>query len=108
MISLTMLSVFSQCLIIKQSIEGFIGQSILGILGECKGDEEKKQTMLVYMDEKWFWIVVKRRHNKQIVSLGTQPIAHKTHHTSHIHKVLGRATSEFLPVDKDIEKGAGQ
>ena len=66
---------------------------------------KKKQMMLVHMDEKWFWVVVKRRHNKQIVSLGIQPIAHKTHHTSHMHKVLGIATSGFLPVDNDIEKG---
>ena len=61
--------------------------------------------MLVHMDEKWFWSVVKRRHNKQIVSLKIRPIAHKTHHTSHMHKVLGIVTSRFLPVDNDIEKG---
>ena len=57
------------------------------------------------MDEKWFLAVVKRRHNKQIVSLGIQPIAHKTHHTSHMHKVLGITTSSFLRVDNDIKKG---
>ena len=42
---------------------------------------------------------------KKIVSLGIQPITHKTHHTSHMHKVLGIATSGFLPGDNDIEKG---
>ena len=42
---------------------------------------------------------------KKIVSLGIRPIAYKTHHTSHMHKVLGIATSRFLPVDNDIEKG---
>ena len=50
------------------------------------------------------WVDVNRRHNKKIVSLGIQPIAHKTHHTSHMHKVLGIVTSGFLPVDNDIEK----
>jgi len=60
--------------------------------------------MLVHMDEKWFWSVVKRRHNKQIVSLGIRPIAHKNHHISHMHKVLGIATTRFLPIDNDIEK----
>ena len=82
-----------------------MGNIILGVLGEYKGDEGKKQMMLVHMDEKWFWTVVKRRHNKNIASLGIQPVAHKTHHTSHIHKVLEIATSRFLPVDNDIEKG---
>ena len=68
----------------------------------AKAMKKKKQIMLVHMDEKRFWSVVKRRHNKEIVSLGIQPIAHKTHHTSHIYKVLGIATSDFLPVDSDI------
>ena len=81
-----------------------MGESILGVLEECKGDEKKKQKMLVHMDEKWFWAVVKRRQNKQIVSLRIQPTAHKIHHTSHMHKVLGIVTSGFLPVDNDIEK----
>ena len=41
-ILLTVLVVFSQCLIPKQSIEGFIGRSILGVLGEYKGDDEEE------------------------------------------------------------------
>ena len=40
-----------------------------------------------------------------MVSLGIQPIAHKTHHTSHMHKVLGITTSSFLRVDNDIKIG---
>ena len=52
-------------------------------------------------------VLVSRQTTTQykIVSLGIRPIAHKTHHTSHMHKVLGIATSRFLPVDNDIEKG---
>ena len=40
-----------------------------------------------------------------MVSLGIQPIAHTTHHTSHMHKVLGITTSSFLRVDNDIKIG---
>ena len=32
-----------------------MGESILGVVGEYKGDEEKNQMMLVHVDEKWFW-----------------------------------------------------
>ena len=57
------------------------------------------------MDEKLFYTVIKRRHTKQITSLVTELVAHKTHHTSHMYNVLRIATSAFLPTDNDIEKG---
>ena len=61
--------------------------------------------MLVHIDEKWFYVVIKRRHNKYIASLGIEPVAHKTYHISHMHKVLGILMSAFLSTDNDIEKG---
>ena len=57
------------------------------------------------MDEKWFYTVIKGRYTKQIASLEIESVPHKTHHTSHMHNVLGIATSAILPTDNDIEKG---
>lgn len=42
---------------------------------------------------------------KNIPSFGIDQVAHKNHHTSHLHKVQDTVSSAFSAVDHDIEKG---
>ena len=65
---------------------------------------KQKNVMLVHMDEKWFYAVVYKINNKSITSLGVEPIAHNTHHKSHLHKVMVIATTTFIPNSNDNER----
>ena len=64
--------------------------------------------LLAQMDEKCFFAIVTRGNNKSISSLGVEPIAQKTHHKSHIHKVMGITVTGFISLEKDLEKGGEQ
>ena len=64
--------------------------------------------LLAQMDEKCFFAIVTRGNNKSISSLGVEPIAQKTHHKSHIHKVTGITVTGFISLEKDLEKGGEQ
>ena len=65
---------------------------------------KQKNVMLVHMDEKWFYAVVYKINNKSITSLGVEPIAHNTHHKSHLHKVMVIATTTFISNSNDNER----
>jgi hypothetical protein len=40
------------------------------------------------MDEKWFFAIVVRKHNKSVPFLGVLPVHHAVHHKSHIDKLM--------------------
>jgi hypothetical protein len=63
------------------------------------------QTVLLHMDEKWFFAIVVRKHNKSVPYLGVLPVHHAAHHKSHIDKLMVIATTAFLPFANDVTKG---
>ena len=65
----------------------------------------KIKILYAQMDEKWFYALVLRTNLKTITSLGIEPVAQKTHHKSHMHKLMAVVVSAFIPKDNDIEKG---
>lgn len=63
------------------------------------------QLVLCHMDEKWFFGIVVRKHNKSIPFLGVMPVSHSVHHKSHINKTMAIASTAFIPHGNNIEKG---
>ena len=63
------------------------------------------QVMLVMNDEKWFFSLVIRSHQKCVPFYGVGPVFHHVHHRNHIEKILGLCTTAFLPFDNDFQKG---
>jgi hypothetical protein len=63
------------------------------------------QTVLLHMDEKWFFAIVVRKHNKSVPFLGVLPVHHAVHHKSHIDKLMVIATTAFLPFRNGMTKG---
>ena len=57
------------------------------------------------MDEKWFWSIVVRRNLKCIPVLGIEPVQHGVQHKSHLDKMMGIASTGFIPTNNDITKG---
>ena len=66
---------------------------------------QKKQMLLVHMDEKWFFSLVARRHQKNVPFLGCTPKAHGVHHKNHIGKVLGLCTTGYMPINNNVLEG---
>jgi hypothetical protein len=64
------------------------------------------QVMLVHTDEKWFFAIIIRRHNKCIPFFGVYPVNHTIRHKSHIDKTVVIASTAFEPTrNNDVEKG---
>jgi hypothetical protein len=63
------------------------------------------QILLAHNDEKWFYTIVVRTHNKCVPVLGVFPVKQSVHHKSHIEKIIALATTGFPPHDNNIEKG---
>jgi hypothetical protein len=63
------------------------------------------QWMLVHTNEKWFFAIVIRRHNKCIPFFGVYPVNHAIRHKSHIDKTMVIASTAFEPRNNDVEKG---
>ena len=66
---------------------------------------KQAQILLLHNDEKWFYAIVVRTHNKYVPYLAVVPAANKTHHRSHVDKVMCLCTTGFLPKNNDIEEG---
>ena len=65
----------------------------------------KTLVVLAHMDEKWFYGIVVRRNNKCVPMMGVQAFNTAVHHKSHIPKVMGIATTMFVPHSNDMERG---
>ena len=63
------------------------------------------QIVLSHMDEKWFFGIVIRKHNKSIPFLGVMPVSHSVTHKSHINKTMAIASTAFAPHNNNMESG---
>jgi hypothetical protein len=57
------------------------------------------------MDEKWFYCLVIRSHNKWVPYYGVSPNYHNQHHKNSAKKTLCIATVGFLAHMNDFSKG---
>lgn len=60
------------------------------------------QVVQSHMDEKWFFGVVIRKHNKSVPFVGVIPVSHSVTHKSHINKTMAIASTAFVPHDNDM------
>jgi hypothetical protein len=65
----------------------------------------KVQFVLFQDDEKWFYALVVRQHNKMVPFFGCMPDSHSVHHKSHIGKVMCLVTTAFAPHNNNFERG---
>jgi hypothetical protein len=63
------------------------------------------QFVLFQDDEKWFYSLVVRTHNKMVPMLGCVPDTHSVHHKCHIGKVMCLVTTAFAPHNNNFETG---
>ena len=71
----------------------------------AKAMAQKVQVLLLHMDEKWFFEIIIRKHNKCIPFYGCFPVNHTIHHKSHIGKTMVTCSSAFEPFGNDMEQG---
>jgi hypothetical protein len=65
----------------------------------------KRRVLLIHMDEKWFFAVVRRKRQKCIASLGIMPHNFKVRHKSHVHKTMFVAVTGCCFEEGDIQAG---
>eukprot|EP00978_Attheya_sp_CCMP212_P040236 scaffold217526_cov46-Attheya_sp.AAC.1 len=63
------------------------------------------QFVLFQDDEKWFYALVVRQHNKMVPFFGCIPDSHSVHHKSHIGKVMCLVTTAFAPHNNNFQTG---
>lgn len=79
-----------------------MGKFFLGVLDVGKNLSPKIKILYAQMDKKWFYTLVLRTNLKTITSLGIEPVAQKTHHKSHMHKLMVIVVSAFIPKENNI------
>ena len=57
------------------------------------------------MDEKWFWSIVVRRNLKYVPFLGIETVQHAVQHKFHLDKIMGIASTAFVPQNNNMEAG---
>ena len=63
------------------------------------------QILLTHMDEKWFYGIVVRKHNKVVPCFGCYPRSMSVHHKSHINKIMAIAVTGFAPINNNVKAG---
>ena len=66
-----------------------------------------KEVQLLYtnIDEKWFYSLVIRLHNKVVPLFGVSPVFHRIHHKDNMDKLLAICAIGIAPIDNDLRKG---
>ena len=57
------------------------------------------------MDEKWFWSIIVCQNLKYVPFLGIEPVQHVVQHKFHLDKIMGIASTAFVPWNNNIEAG---
>jgi hypothetical protein len=65
----------------------------------------KTQLFLLHLDEKWFYSLVVRSHNKWVPFFGVSPNYHNQHTKNSAEKILCIACAGFLPKDNEPRNG---
>ena len=65
----------------------------------------KVQVVYFHIDEKWFYSLVIRMHNKCVPALGVQGVFNRIHHKNSIDKTLAICACAFVPRENDMRKG---
>ena len=66
---------------------------------------QKVQVLYTNIDEKWFYSLVIRRHNKVVPFFGCAPVYHRIHHKNNTDKLLVICVVGFAPTNNDMRSG---